>query len=61
MEKELEASDGYASMSSVIRNIKKSSFPARCGKVKRAPTLSELEGDDNSYYSTDDTHYEDRR
>lgn len=37
------------------------SFSGRCGKVKRSPTLAELEGDDMSYESTDDTYYEERK
>ena len=50
--------DGYMSSSQIV---KENPHPGRCGKVKRAPTLSELEGDDTDYYSPDDTHFEDRR
>jgi hypothetical protein len=53
----------YVSSGSIVRAINQTSYPGRCGKVKRAPTLAELEGDDNNdsdYYSRDDSHYEER-
>ncbi len=55
------AFDPYgASMSKVLRETGRVGYPARCGKVKRAPTLSEYEEDDNDYYSRDDSHYEEK-
>lgn len=54
-------STDYVSYSSLARSVKDTSYPGRCGKVKRAPTLSELEGDDTSYYSSDEAHHEDRK
>lgn len=51
---------GYTSFGSLARSVKETSYPGRCGKVKRAPTISEYEQDDTYYYG-DDTHFEDRR
>lgn len=55
------SNDAYVSSSSLARRIKDTSYPGRCGKVKRAPTLSELEEDDVDYYLTDDVYYEERK
>lgn len=55
------SNDDYMSSSSLARRIKDTSYPGRCGKVKRAPTLSELEGDETGYYSSDEAHYEEQR
>lgn len=53
--------DVYTSFSSLAAQVKNSPYPnSRCGKVRRAPTLSEYEQDDTYYYG-DDTHFEDRR
>ena len=48
----------YVSSSALLRD---DPYPGRSGKVKRAPTLAELEGDDTDYYSPDDVYFEDRR
>lgn len=49
----------YVSSSQLAKSVR-NGYPSRSGKVKRAPTLAELEGDDD-YYSPDDTYFEDRR
>jgi hypothetical protein len=56
----VEASQGFDILFSE-RELFKPTYPnSRCGKVKRAPTLSEYEDDDTDYYSRDDSHYEER-
>lgn len=51
----------YFTTDAYVSGFNNTSYPGRCGKVKRTPTLSELEGDDVDYYLADDVYYEDRR